>query len=85
MRIDSWLLALEFELLVDVALERAFHYVPGKPSEQIALPDDLAERSWTLGHRVVESPGDLALASFSIERDRQALDRPSRRLLERFL
>ena len=29
---------------VDVALERAYHYVPGKPSEQIALPDELAER-----------------------------------------
>ena len=29
---------------VDLALERAFHYQPGKPSEQIAIPDALAER-----------------------------------------
>jgi len=29
---------------VDLALERAYHYVPGKPSEPIALPADLAER-----------------------------------------
>ena len=29
---------------VDLALERAFHYVPGKPSEQIELPADLADR-----------------------------------------
>jgi len=29
---------------VDVALERAFHYIPGKPSEQIALPPDLTDR-----------------------------------------
>src|SRR5436190_16921381 len=29
---------------VDVALERAYHYVPGKPSEQIALPEELADR-----------------------------------------
>ena len=29
---------------VDVALERAYHYVPGKPSEPIALPDEMAER-----------------------------------------
>ncbi|HEY0413670.1 MAG TPA: elongation factor G [Allosphingosinicella sp.] len=29
---------------VDLALERAFHYVPGKPSEQIDIPADLAER-----------------------------------------
>jgi elongation factor G len=29
---------------VDLALERAYHYRPGKPSETIALPPDLAER-----------------------------------------
>jgi elongation factor G len=29
---------------VDLALERAFHYVPGKPSERIDIPSDLAER-----------------------------------------
>jgi elongation factor G len=29
---------------VDLGLERAFRYVPGKPSEQIDIPDDLAER-----------------------------------------
>jgi elongation factor G len=29
---------------VDLALERAFHYRPGKPSEQIEIPADLAER-----------------------------------------
>jgi elongation factor G len=29
---------------IDVALERAYHYVPGKPSEPIALPDEFAER-----------------------------------------
>jgi elongation factor G len=29
---------------VDLALERAYHYRPGKPSEQVDLPADLAER-----------------------------------------
>ena len=29
---------------VDLALERAFHYQPGKPSEQIEIPADLADR-----------------------------------------
>ena len=29
---------------VDLALERAFHYVPGKPSEPMPIPADLAER-----------------------------------------
>src|SRR5688500_5651835 len=29
---------------VDVALERAYHYVPGKTSEPIALPEELASR-----------------------------------------
>ena len=29
---------------VDLALERAYHYRPGKPSEQIDIPADLAER-----------------------------------------
>ena len=29
---------------VDLALERAYHYRPGKPSEQIDIPADLADR-----------------------------------------
>jgi elongation factor G len=29
---------------VDLALERAFHYLPGKPSEQIEIPADMADR-----------------------------------------
>ena len=29
---------------VDLALERAYHYRPGKPSEQKDIPADLAER-----------------------------------------
>ena len=29
---------------VDLALERAFQYSPGKPSETVPIPDDLAER-----------------------------------------
>ena len=29
---------------VDIALERAFHYVPGKPSQAMTIPPDLAER-----------------------------------------
>jgi elongation factor G len=29
---------------VDIALERAFHYVPGKPSEAVPIPPDLAAR-----------------------------------------
>jgi elongation factor G len=29
---------------VDLALERAFHYSPGKPSEPVPIPPDLAER-----------------------------------------
>jgi elongation factor G len=28
---------------VDVALERAYHYVPGKPSEPIALPEEMTD------------------------------------------
>ncbi len=29
---------------VDLALERAFHYVPGKPSELVPMPADIADR-----------------------------------------
>lgn len=29
---------------VDLALERAYHYRPGKPSEQVAIPAELADR-----------------------------------------
>ena len=43
---------------VDVALERAFHYVPGKPSEQIALPDDLADREAQARTQLLEQLAD---------------------------
>ena len=43
---------------VDVALERAFHYVPGKPSEQIDLPQDLAEREATARTQLLEQLAD---------------------------
>jgi elongation factor G len=43
---------------VDVALERAFHYVPGKPSEQIALPDDLADREAEARTHLLEQLAD---------------------------
>jgi elongation factor G len=43
---------------VDVALERAFHYVPGKPSEQIALPDELADREAQARTQLLEQLAD---------------------------
>ena len=43
---------------VDVALERAFHYVPGKPSEQIALPEELADREAQARMQLLEQLAD---------------------------
>ena len=43
---------------VDVALERAYHYVPGKPSEPIALPEDLAEREAQARTQLLEQLAD---------------------------
>ncbi|QDP20286.1 elongation factor G [Sphingomonas xanthus] len=43
---------------VDIALERAFHYVPGKPSERIELPADLAEREAQARTQLLEQLAD---------------------------
>ena len=43
---------------VDIALERAYHYVPGKPSEPIALPDELAEREAQARTQLLEQLAD---------------------------
>jgi elongation factor G len=43
---------------VDLALERAFHYVPGKPSEPIAIPADLAEREASERFHMLEALAD---------------------------
>ena len=43
---------------VDIALERAYHYVPGKPSEPIALPEDLAEREAQARTQLLEQLAD---------------------------
>jgi elongation factor G len=43
---------------VDLALERAFHYVPGKPSEPIAIPNDLAEREANERFHMLETLAD---------------------------
>jgi elongation factor G len=43
---------------IDVALERAYHYVPGKPSEPIALPDDLASREAEARTHLLEQLAD---------------------------
>ena len=43
---------------VDVALERAFHYVPGKPSEQIDLPEELADRENEARTQLLEQLAD---------------------------
>jgi len=43
---------------VDLALERAFHYRPGKPSEQIAIPDVLAERESSERFHMLEQLAD---------------------------
>lgn len=43
---------------VDLALERAFHYVPGKPSEPIAIPSELAEREASERFHMLETLAD---------------------------
>lgn len=43
---------------VDLALERAFHYHSGKPSEQIAIPDALAERESSERFHMLEQLAD---------------------------
>jgi elongation factor G len=43
---------------VDLALERAFHYVPGKPSEQIELPGDIADREKQARFHMLEQLAD---------------------------
>ena len=43
---------------IDVALERAYHYVPGKPSEPIALPDDLTAREAEARTHLLEQLAD---------------------------
>ncbi|MBA3666148.1 MAG: elongation factor G [Sphingomonas sp.] len=43
---------------VDVALERAFQYVPGKPSERIELPSELADREAQARTQLLEQLAD---------------------------
>jgi elongation factor G len=43
---------------IDVALERAYHYVPGKPSEPIALPEEFAEREAQARTQLLEHLAD---------------------------
>ncbi len=43
---------------VDVALERAFHYVPGKPSERIDIPAELADREMQARTQLLEQLAD---------------------------
>ena len=43
---------------VDIALERAYHYVPGKPSQPIALPEELAEREALARTQLLEQLAD---------------------------
>ncbi|HEX8191380.1 MAG TPA: elongation factor G, partial [Allosphingosinicella sp.] len=43
---------------VDVALERAFHYRPGKPSEPAEIPADLAEREKAARFHLLEQLAD---------------------------
>jgi elongation factor G len=43
---------------VDLALERAFHYRPGKASEQIAIPEDLADRESSERFHMLEQLAD---------------------------
>ena len=43
---------------VDLALERAYHYVPGKPSEPIAIPAELAEREAEARTQMLEQLAD---------------------------
>lgn len=44
---------------VDLALERAFHYEAGKPSEQIAIPADLADREKADRTKMLEQLADF--------------------------
>ncbi|MET0252391.1 MAG: elongation factor G [Novosphingobium sp.] len=44
---------------VDVALERAYRYQPGKPSQLIAIPDDLADREKHERTRLLETLADF--------------------------
>lgn len=43
---------------VDLALERAYHYQPGKPSEQIAIPDALMDRESSERFHMLEQLAD---------------------------
>ena len=43
---------------VDLALERAFHYRPGAPSEQIDIPDDVQEREAQARTQMLEQLAD---------------------------
>lgn len=43
---------------IDIALERAYHYVPGKPSEAIALPEELAEQEAKARTQLLEQLAD---------------------------
>ncbi|QIL02675.1 elongation factor G [Sphingomonas sinipercae] len=43
---------------VDVALERAFHYLPGKDSEQIDIPGDVQERETQARTQLLEQLAD---------------------------
>jgi len=43
---------------VDVALERAFHYEPGKPSTRIDIPDDTADREAEARTQLLEHLAD---------------------------
>ncbi|MDV3257912.1 MAG: elongation factor G, partial [Sphingomonas sp.] len=43
---------------IDVALERAYSYMPGKPSEAIALPEELADREAQARTQLLEQLAD---------------------------
>jgi len=43
---------------VDLALERAFHYSPGKPSESVPIPEELAEREAAARTHLLEQLAD---------------------------
>ena len=43
---------------IDLALERAFHYRPGAPSEQIALPEELQQREAEARTQMLEQLAD---------------------------
>jgi len=43
---------------VDLALERAFHYVPGKDSEQIDIPSELQDREHEARNQMLEQLAD---------------------------